>query len=447
MGVYSEMGMLMKRFACALLLLLMVMPALIAQDEKPKTENADAVVLMKLYRHEGASWSYRVIHWTRGESPVVETTSDSVTKVNEGKATVEGETCNLAGDVTESRNNEISLDLKTDPLVAAELPLETLDMGFRKFKCRKHQEKAEGLQVTTWTSVEHHPLVVKKVTFRGDYTEIRKLTAFNSGESDPWQLYRMEGRRWKLKTLLNMAGVKQTSYSESTVDSVTADSCDMTTRSLDKDGNELASTTTTVKFKSAAGSGEPASPLVVEDKKCEVGTFSCYKVKLETGTVWSSVRWPGLIVYMDMKSMTQELVEFDLGHDAMKFYRKAGNSYSVRSVTTMAGMKVENTISYTVKKVEHGKCTYEMVSKDANGNKTFSSKLTMDVGDKPDDLLLYSDQVEETIETPAGKFPAIRTEGSDGKTVSWSWNGIVVKTETKMDGITVSMELTELKME
>ena len=307
----------MKRLSIALLMLLLVAPAILAQDEKPDNEAKPEVVLRKLYATEGRAWNYRIIHWSRGESPVVETTSDCVAKIKDGKAEIKGDTFDFEGDVMETRDSFLDLDGADDDekaLVADDLPLETLDMGFRKFECRKLVRKDDGVQVTTWTSTEYHPLIVKQVTFEGDYTEIRKLTSFVSAERDPWLLYRMDGRHWKTKTTIKLGGVNQTNYSEYSVSNVTDSSADYTVLALDAQGTVVSSTTLPIEFKQVSTAQAPAKPPTIEEKECEAGTFECY-LTVNNGTkIWSSTVWTGLTVALEMKGVTSELVEFDLGH-------------------------------------------------------------------------------------------------------------------------------------
>ncbi|MEZ5992500.1 MAG: hypothetical protein R3E76_09115 [Planctomycetota bacterium] len=441
----------MKRVAFACLLLLITVPAVLAQDEKPESEAPQtSVELNRLYKQAGRAWGHRVIHWTRGESPEVETTKNNVTEFVDGVAEVNSETRSASGDYVGSTATLVTVEDVSDEtkaLVADSLPPETLDMGFRAFECRKHEFKADGIQVTTWTSTEFHPLVVKQVTFRGEYTEIRKLTSFNSAETDPWLLYRMVGRRWKLKMTTNFDDEESISYFENEVIASNDQSAKVKLTMAIGDEESVDAGESEVRF--TANPTEPLPPefeeLPGETKTCEAGEFDCTVFKHGETVTWNSKQWPGLIVRQEGPASTMELVEFDLGHDFMKFYRTAGNTYTTKSTTKFQAMNIESSITYKVTKYEDGVSTYTMTSKDANGRQTFKNEMSLDVSEPDESLSPYVDQVEELIETPAGKFPALRTQMEE--TTTWMWHGIVVRMEMKMEDIEMTQELTELKME
>lgn len=441
----------MKRVAIASLLLLMTVPAVLAQDKKPENDATQtSIELNHLFVQAGRAWGHRVIHWTRGESPQVETTKSNVKEFADGVAEVTSETRDFDGDSVGSTTALITVDEVGDAskaMVAESLPIETLDMGFRAFPCRKLEVKGDGMQVTTWTSTEFHPLVVKQVTFRGEYTEIRKLTSFNSAETDPWLLYRMVGRRFKIK----MTGPDEVFFSECTVVGCDDEGADLEVTKSDADGNiegetksERVEFTRRLKLVVPEGVDEVKS-IGEEVVTVPAGEFDCYIVELGKIKLYFSNTWSELPVKLESETGTIELVEFDLGHDFMKFYRTAGNTYTTKSTTKFQAMNIESSVTYKVKKYVDGVSTYVMTGKDANGRQTFKNEMSLDVSEPDGQLLPYFDQVEELIETPAGKFPAIRTQMEE--TTTWMWHGIVVRMEMKMDDIEMTQELTELKME
>src|SRR5690606_17984741 len=163
-------------------------------------------------------------------------------------------------------------------------------------------------------------------------------------------------------------------------------------------------------------------------------------------TSWSSAHWPGLIIRSEGESYVLELVEFDLGHDHHRLYRKVGN-YCVTGGRAGAIGDPEDTSSRTeVVAIEDGKATIRTSVIDAEGKQQaqFEQEMKLLEG-KP--LLAYESQVEETVTVPAGTFRCIRTDMKTLGMVIWTHHGVVVKSESVQNGETNIQVLLELNME
>jgi hypothetical protein len=440
----------MKRACLALVILLLISPAVIAQDDKPV--KPQAIELMALYKKAGRSWTHRVIHSIRGESPDVETSTTRVTRFEDDKAHCVTES--QSADRSRFSTSRFTIDPADVPEEAqawgdAELPEETLDAGFRKFACKKHQVKGEVRQTTAWISIEFHPLIVKQVTIEAETTSIRKLTAFNAAEVDPWQLYRLVGRSFKLK---GMEGDDVKAYFQSTVTKSDIEGADMEVVQTDADGKQVGETTTArVDFTKRLGLVVPGGVDEVEPAGEEIvtvgaGEFECYIVELKEWKLYFSKTWVELPVKVEMGKGSFELVEFDLGHDAHKFYRTAGNFYEMTHTLRTANFNSDSRIRYEVKSVEDNTCAYEMQMLDAKGKVTFSNEMKMEipVAEKGQRQVsaAYAGQIEDMVATAAGVFPALRVE-SEGST-SWLWNGIVIRMEMKTKDVDSTLDLSVL---
>jgi hypothetical protein len=440
----------MKRACFALTMLLLISPAIVSQDDKPA--KPAAVEQMALYKKAGRSWAHRVIHSIRGESPDVETSTMRITKLEEGRAHCVQETA--SADRTRFTSSSYTVDPADVPEEAqawaeASLPEETLDMGFRKFACKKHQVKTETMQTTTWVSVEYHPLIVKQVTIEAQTTSIRKLTAFNAAEVDPWQLYRMVGRSFKLK---GMEGESVKAYFQSTVTKSDTEGADLEVVQTDADGKQVGETTTTrANFTKrlglvVPGGVEEVAPTGEETVTVGAGEFECYIVELKGWKLYFSKTWVELPIKVEMDKGSLELVEFDLGHDSHKFYRTAGNSYEVTNTIRMANFNTDSRTRYEVMSVADNKSKYKMQMLDAKGKVTFSNEMEMGIpvveGDEPVAATAYDGQIEDMVSTTAGAFPAIRMDSKD--TTTWIWNGIVIRMEMKTKDFESILDLTAL---
>lgn len=433
----------MKRLFAAILLIALAVPCIFAQEEKPKLDVDPDIKLMGLYDTVGREWTHRDIHWSRGESPLVMTIHSKVESTGEAQAKVtltnSDEWSGEFVSTTTVELKKITSDMKG--LADKNLPKETLDMGFRKFECRKHYREKDGSQITTWTSTEFHPLIVKQTVFSGSDYAIKKLTSFNNGEVDPWLLYRKDGRSWTYE----MAGGMTM---KSTIKNVTSDGCEMETEMFKGDGTSMmAPTVTKIEFSTpGVGTGPFIKPMVPDEKEveCKAGKFA--SVSYDDGNTWMLKQYPGVIV----KSEGLELVAFDLGHDMHEFYRTVGNSYTLKSTTKVAGFTIKQSMKYEVTKVDGRNVTYTMKSIDENGNVNGTSELSHTLpevkeGEEPAALSAYSGQVEELVYTPGGTFPGIRTESGD--LTMWTWNGITIRMEHKTDDVEMTQELTELNIQ
>jgi hypothetical protein len=428
----------------------------LAQETKPEAKPDPNVELLKLYRLPGTNWNYRVVNWHR--EGMAETVNEAwrVAKVEENRATVTRNGMSFSGAAWNSTEVH-SLDSPTDDqiaLAATGLVEETLDMGFAKFPCKKHVKTSGEEQTTSWVSTDYHPLVVKQVLLSPDHSEIRKLTAFQTSESDPWLLYRMAGRSWTIKQVVKVGDEEMVSYARNSVDSVGPDHAMLKMEMLDKDKKAMAGMPEPTPYKIEFNTGNPAETVkqpeaqaVAREKiKVAAGEFDCTVQNFGKTKIWMSAIWAGLTIKMEAESFASELEEFDLGHDLNRFYRAAGNADTSRTTTEIGGMKISTIAKRSVSKVEDGKATYTLVSLDQNGREIARNEMTMPVADKTAPLTSYSGQKEELVTTPAGTFPSIVTEPSTEQKV-WMYHGMIVRMEMRNKQFTVITEITELKME
>ena len=430
----------MKRAIVATLLLFALVPDVVAQEEEPKVEVDPAITLMSLYDTPGRSWSYRIVSWTRGDSPYVESETVEIRKEG-GSILVKSFRTDDWGNSTRSSKTVPALSARHKEMAGIDLPVESLDMGFRKFECRRLSEEDGETQTTTWVSTEFHPLVVKQTVFSGNDYEIRKLRSFNDGTTDPYQLYRKEGRSWTLE----MAGGMTM---RSTILSVTDEHAEMQTQMFNADGSSLApATVTKIPFISAEGGGGDAieMPLPIESLvSCKAGDFNC--ISYDDGDTWMLRDFPGVIA----KSSGLELTEFDLGHDSHAFYRTVGNSYAMNTTSKLGGFTVSSTMKYEVTKIEGTTSTYTIKGLDQNGRVVSTTELTHELpeveeGEEPQLACRYRGQVEEMVVTLAGTFPALISEAAGAET--WTWNGLIIRMAMKTDDVEMIQELTELNIQ
>ncbi|MBX3458788.1 MAG: hypothetical protein KF696_02345 [Planctomycetes bacterium] len=442
------------RTTCAALLLLVATVA-IAQD-KPKPNATTAIKPMELYRVAGRAWTYRLTEWNRGGSTRTGNERGSVTSSDGKLAAYKSSYTWEDGSGGGGSSGEVKLndmDVEEKALADEALPEESLEMAGRGWVCRRHVTKEGDIEVTTWVSAEYHPLVIKQVKLGKDYCRIRKLTSFETGETDPWGLYRVDGRSWTVKSTTEIAGMDpMVSYVRYTVSKVTGKGATLTFDTLDKDkkaieGIPASETEIVFELAQAAGGAKDEGPVMArERKKCEVGEFDCWAVEVAGMKSWTSVAFPGLLVCIESKSHKSELVEFDLGHDARRLYRKAGN-YCVTSTThTFAGMKVQNSMRIDVVSADKGRARYTTTSYDEAGNEQFKNESSIKVSEPTSPRMRYTNQVEETISTPAGTFRCVVADTGNGMK-SWMWHGIVIRSVMETKDITMLQEVTELKVE
>lgn len=445
----------MCRTALILAATLLVAGAVIAQDEPPQPAKS-AIRPMELYKAKGRAWTHRVTEWERGGKA---RTGNSRGKITESDGVIATYTSNLTwedgsgGGGSKGQVEVSDMDEDQKAWADAKLPEETLEAGGVKWQCRRHVAKAEGIETTTWVSSEYHPLIVKQVKLGKDYCRIEKLTSFESAELDPYGLYRIAGRSWLTRNTTRIEGMDPiVSHTRWTVKECTPDGATLTMLMLDKDKKPMAgmdASDVTVPFKAASAEAAPegdAPVLAREKKKCEAGEFDCWLSDVAGTKSWSSVNFPGLVVCIEYASGEIELIEFDLGHDPRRLYRTAGNYYVSSTTHSFGGMQTRNSMRIEVSSVKDGKATYTTTSYDENGTEQFNNESTMRVPEPGTPMMPYTNQLEETISTPAGTFRCIRSDGGNGM-VSWSWHGIVIRLTLENKQMTMHQEVTELKVE
>ncbi|MCB9932766.1 MAG: hypothetical protein H6841_05010 [Planctomycetes bacterium] len=436
----------MKRLGLALCLLLLIGPLSLAQDEQPNTGPDPDVKLLNLYALEGRSWSLKEILWIRGSDPLVTRHDWKVKNVEGGTAEVASNWRSTDGSRSggSARTVNLSEPSENDKRWAGkQLPEVELDMGFRKFRCKKLVSNTDDRQETTWVSVEYHPLAVKQVIIDKKSVTVSKLTAFLDAPADPWLLYRKQGRRWKLRNSYDMAGMMSDSTTQFEVKQVREDGVTYTLSVLDDKGNVMFSDDQEMEFPKAVYEDESyASQPEMELKTCPAGEFLCYRIKLGGVESWTSVHWPGLQVASKMESIESELIEFDIGHDEHAFYRTKGNYYVTR------GAKGETT-RVEVTEVSETEAGYSVTITSAEG-KPVSTETLKHAFPTEEAARPYSGEQEQVVSTEAGSYPAVRTVAEDG-TESWSWNGITILAKSQETGTggagSHTIELIELKME
>jgi hypothetical protein len=425
----------------------------VAQD-KPAAE--PALELMALYKQSGRSWSYKIINSIQGEAPLVKLSTTRITAVEGTIARCTTETSLADGTVLSSSSSDVDTSVVPEHAKAwavDDLPIVKLDMGFATFECKKHQHKADGIQVTTWLSTEFHPLVVKRVTFESASTSVHKLTSFSAAQVDPWLLYKKEGRRWKTKSTINAGGRPTNSFVEYTVKEVREDAATYSMGMLDANGKAMFTQDQEMKFTKpgvAAPAGK-APQTTMETKKVEAGEFQCNLMDLGGTKSWTSVQWPMLVVAMESNTFTMELIEFDIGHDEHLFYRTKGNHYTVRRVTTTDAGVSEATVMWEVIDVAEDAATVRTTLTEGGKQMVTEDRHEFSTGDT--EAVLFGEEeweAEEWIEVEAGGFAALRTKAS-GLEVSaltyWTWNGLYVK-EIRTDATSrVETEMIALNLQ
>lgn len=445
--------MRLRRLAALVPLLLLAVTTVAQESPAPKTD--PAVKLNNLYRQMGRAWGYKITAWTRAEGVEIATESATVLAVGEEDASCSAEGESADGSTRWTQTNTYRFDSQDElHLADAALPCEDVDTGFGVMRCKRHSATENDRQVTSWVSMEYHPLIVKQVELGVDYCRVKKLTSFASGETDPFLLYRMKGRRWLLKSSVSLGGGDPiVNYTRNEVTAVTATSAKTKMWLLDKDQKpmagmeggtdlEIAFTVAAEQPRVAPGAAQPKQ----EKRKCTAGEFDCVFTEAAGTKSWSSTRWPGLPVYMESGTVTMELVEFDLGHDAMGAYRTAGNNWTIKNNLTLAGgMKMETYQRTEVTAVEGGKAKTLFLTLDANKRETFRSNTEVPVTEAAKPLCAYTGQVEELLTTPAGALPCLVQETDQGMKM-WMYHGVMVRAEMKQEGFSSVMELTELTL-
>jgi hypothetical protein len=438
----------MKRFCLALVLLLLVGSVHFAQDPKPAGEFDPSVKLMNLYRVKGRSWSHQVITWHRHSQPGVQISNGWVSEVEDGRAEVHSQIGGAGrGSVSSSVANHQLDDpnhkLRAD--AAKDAPEVELDLGWRKFRCKKVKLNMDGLQRTSWISTEFHPLVVKHVEMRENGTTIMNLQSFLEAPLDPWLVYRKQGRRWTQETSVRIGGKGSVSKMQFRVKEVRENSASWSVSMLDDSGKPTFSQGQEIQFTSGAieRDAAPVADLSMQLMSCPAGEFLCWYSKSSGVETWSSVYWPGVTVSMKAKEYSMELTEFDLGHDEQAFYRAQGNSYEL---TTTAGGSATKT-RCEVTQFTETQATCRTTSFNSKGEEISAADSAHEVPDVPETLMAYAGQVEELVVTPAGSFPAIRTTDEKAGRTTWKWNGITVREVLQGPEGEMVTELTALNLQ
>jgi len=134
-------------------------------------------------------------------------------------------------------------------------------------------------------------------------------------------VFNKPGRVWLLKQTTKFGSVETTSYQRTEVKSCDDVEATVQFQSLDKDKKPLAggeAEETRVKLKPDAASGDKPADLGKETINTEAGEFECAVSETRVGDTttrtWVSIKYPGLVVKLTVKSASMEttslLVEF-----------------------------------------------------------------------------------------------------------------------------------------
>lgn len=462
---------------------------------------APGIELMKLYTTPGRKWTHEVIEWRRGGTPNVETVETEVDEVSDGFATWSSKGESETGNSESKAGGEFRVEspsLRHRNWAGEDLPVETVATDGGEFECRRHRVTVGGIQTTTWVSTEYHPLVVKQVKLGKDYTEIHKLKSFYAAEVDPWLLFRKVGRKFTLKAT---GDDMEESYIHVTVTRCDADGATVEVLETDVNDKPIESgpdgeplddqpRVDEIKFNDEQGvalygGGAEVIGGEVETVEVEAGEFGCFVIQNEYGRRSYSRNWiwlPVMLEFPEQGNMDFELTSFDLGHDMREFYDTVGNYYVMETRSEFEGFETSNTMRMEVIEVLDDEAKVKTTNYDQNGNEFASNTMNYPVPglkapaddepaedaddaeeeedngeeggeegeqEEPEAVTPYDGQFEEWITTPAGSFAAIRSknEVSGMETVSWTWNGLAVRSETKGEGMRMVMEITELHME
>jgi hypothetical protein len=146
-------------------------------------------------------------------------------------------------------------------------------------------------------------------------------TGSTSDAADAFALYKKKGTTWTTKNVTKIAGMDDMiSYSKNEIVEVTDKSAKVKTWMLDKDQKPMAGmeagTEYEVKFetpKVETGTDAPKVETKEETVKVEAGEFECIVTETGGNKVWSSKKYPGLMVKMTHASGSSELVSFKEG--------------------------------------------------------------------------------------------------------------------------------------
>jgi hypothetical protein len=408
----------------------------VAQDAPA---NEPAIELMRLYREKGRNWSYRELNWTRAGVTKEQVIQYRVLKTSDADCEVSRSTVSTFE--VNSSTEKFRFDDKDRShaeWAAAALPTVEVKLAFRTFACKKHRERVGDVDVTTWVSTEFHPLVVRQTILGKDSLQSLTLTSFEESPTDPWLLYRIAGRTWTIRFGTAASPI----YTRNTVKDVTDTQATVVSEQLDKDMKPFggaAASQYTLTFSNAVYEMDfgPQPPSTRETFTCQAGEFDCAVSKFGDVKYYASARWSGLIVGSDAKNAGYELIEFDLGHDAMRFYRAAGNKL-VRRITKD---KVVTTETITVTALEGNKATVLTMVRDAQDKEIQRSESVVDVPERTAPVMAYAGQDEVALELECGTMACIRT--MEGKVARYHHHGMLLFS----DGDGTTIEAIEIDIE
>jgi len=155
----------------------------------------------------------------------------------------------------------------------------------------------------------------------GGGNEPAKCGSTDGGSSvDAFALYKKKGRKWMHKSTTKMEGMDpMVSYMSYEITDVNDKEATQLMMMLDKDKKPMAGMEkgTESKIPLVAAKTEPvkdAKPAAEPKKekcKVEAGEFECYLTEMNDTKTWSSVEFPGLLVKMEGKQTSMELISFD----------------------------------------------------------------------------------------------------------------------------------------
>lgn len=424
--------------AALLLTLMAVLVSVTAAQDAPKAD--PTVELMKLYREKGRAWTFREIQWHRGGVATEQHVHQRVDWVSAEKITLVTTrvTDNFNSDsVTESFPFTSEQHLHAE-WADAKLPTVELKLPFRTFPCKKHRQRVGDVDVTSWVSTEFHPLVVRQSFVGKDRLHTRVLTGFDDTAFDRWLLYRVAGRSWLMQTRYGST----VQYLKNEVTEVAGTRVKVSVTMLDSKRKPIEGVppvASTIEID--ATDFDPVELMPTPTKrvmyKCTAGEFHCDVMNYGDTSYYTSRRWGMLLVGTTGEDSSNDLVEFDLGHNAERFWYAKDNKL-VRRITRGQTVTTETIV---VTGAEATESTYLTVIHDAKGTEVSRTEGKIALTRPAAPFMPYANQDEVMIELECGKLAAIRTS-KDG-VVSHHYHGILALSEAPNE----HSELIELDME
>ncbi|MHC4840661.1 MAG: hypothetical protein ACYTDT_06795 [Planctomycetota bacterium] len=290
-----------------------------------------------LYKEKGRKWKHKSTTIIEGMDPFISYMEYEITELTEDSATQKMtmyDKDNKPYEGMEPTEHKIAFegieDVEGD-VAAPEHEVVKITVEAGEFECwmTEHEESK------TWISFEYSGLIIKMTAKMVEM----ELVEWNAGgdtddasdspekpvtgdkandDSDPFALYKKEGRKWKHKSVTSIEGMDDMiSFMEYEIIEVTEKHAVQKMTMTDKNGEPFAGvkpTETTIKFKipeSVEDDDEIEAPeMESETIKVEAGEFECHVTDLGGTKVWSSIKFPGLLVKMEGESNSMELVEF-----------------------------------------------------------------------------------------------------------------------------------------